>query len=146
VNNFSVLNGLRVLVVDDHVDTLELVTIILGEYGTEVITAASATEALEAITQGARGAIAPLKPNILISDIAMPGVDGYSLIRKVRTLSSEQGGQIPAIALTAYASEDERTRILDAGFQMHISKPVEPSELVAIVAKLAQTHLKLDER
>ena len=132
--------------VDDHVDTLELVTIILGEYGTEVITAASATEALEAITQGARGAIAPLKPNILISDIAMPGVDGYSLIRKVRTLSSEQGGQIPAIALTAYASEDERTRILDAGFQMHISKPVEPSELVAIVAKLAQTHLKLDER
>ncbi|MDP8964787.1 MAG: response regulator [Cyanobacteriota bacterium] len=77
MNNFSVLNGLRVLVVDDHVDTLELVTIILGEYGTEVITAASATEAIEAITQGARGAIAPLKPNILISDIAMPGVDGY---------------------------------------------------------------------
>jgi len=146
VNNFSILNGLRVLVVDDNVDTLELVTIILGEYGTEVITAASATEAIEAITQGARGAITQLKPNILISDIAMPGVDGYSLIRKVRTLSSEQGGQIPAIALTAYASEEERTRILDAGFQMHIPKPVEPSELVAVVAKLAQTRLELDER
>jgi len=146
VNNFSVLNGLRVLVVDDNVDTLELVTIILGEYGTEVITAASATEAIEAITQGARSASAQLKPNILISDIAMPGVDGYSLIRKVRTLSSEQGGQIPAIALTAYASEEERTRILDAGFQMHIPKPVEPSELVAVVAKLAQTRLELDER
>jgi CheY-like chemotaxis protein len=76
----------------------------------------------------------------------MPGVDGYSLIRKVRTLSSERGGQIPAIALTAYASEEERTRILDAGFQMHIPKPVEPSELVAVVAKLAQTRLELDER
>ncbi len=146
MNNFSVLNGLRVLVVDDNVDTLELVTIILGEYGTEVITAASATEAIEAITQGARGAITQLKPNILISDIAMPGVDGYSLIRKVRTLSSERGGRIPAIALTAYASEEERTRILDAGFQMHIPKPVEPSELVAVVAKLAQTRLELDER
>jgi CheY-like chemotaxis protein len=146
VNNFSILNGLRVLVVDDNVDTLELVTIILGEYGTEVITAASATEAIEAITQGARSASAQLKPNILISDIAMPGVDGYSLIRKVRTLSSERGGQIPAIALTAYASEEERTRILDAGFQMHIPKPVEPSELVAVVAKLAQTRLELDER
>jgi len=133
-------------VVDDNVDTLELVTIILGEYGTEVITAASATEAIEAITQGARSASAQLKPNILISDIAMPGVDGYSLIRKVRTLSSEQGGQIPAIALTAYASEEERTRILDTGFQMHIPKPVEPSELVAVVAKLAQTRLELDER
>lgn len=132
--------------VDDNVDTLELVTIILGEYGTEVITAASATEAIEAITQGARSASAQLKPNILISDIAMPGVDGYSLIRKVRTLSSEQGGQIPAIALTAYASEEERTRILDTGFQMHIPKPVEPSELVAVVAKLAQTRLELDER
>ncbi|HEY9900854.1 MAG TPA: response regulator [Candidatus Sericytochromatia bacterium] len=146
MNNFSILNGLRVLVVDDNVDTLELVTIILGEYGTEVITAASATEAIEAITQGARSASAQLKPNILISDIAMPGVDGYSLIRKVRTLSSEQGGQIPAIALTAYASEEERTRILDTGFQMHIPKPVEPSELVAVVAKLAQTRLELDER
>ena len=132
--------------VDDNVDTLELVTIILGEYGTEVITAASATEAIEAITQGARRACAQLKPNILISDIAMPGVDGYSLIRKVRTLSSERGGQIPAIALTAYASEEERTRILAAGFQMHIPKPVEPSELVAVVAKLAQTRLELDER
>ncbi len=146
MNNFSILNGLRVLVVDDNVDTLELVTIILGEYGTEVITAASATEAIEAITQGARGAITQLKPNILISDIAMPGVDGYSLIRKVRTLSSERGGRIPAIALTAYASEEERTRILAAGFQMHIPKPVEPSELVAVVAKLAQTRLELDER
>jgi CheY-like chemotaxis protein len=138
VNNFPALNKLRVLVVDDNADTLELVTFILEEYGTEVITAASATEAIAAIAQS--------QPNILISDIAMPGVDGYSLIRKLRTLSSEGGGQIPAIALTAYANEEERTRVLDSGFQMHIAKPVDPTELVAVVANLAQTHLELDER
>jgi len=125
-------------VVDDNADTLELVSFILEEYGTEVITAASATEAIAAIAQ--------FNPNILISDIAMPGVDGYSLIRKVRTLSSERGGQIPAIALTAYASEEERSRLLDSGFQMHIAKPVDPAKLVAVVANLAQTHLELDER
>ena len=138
MNNFPALNKLRVLVVDDNADTLELVTFILEEYGTEVITAASATEAIAAIAQS--------QPNILISDIAMPGVDGYSLIRKLRTLSSEGGGQIPAIALTAYANEEERTRVLDSGFQMHIAKPVDPTELVAVVANLAQTHLELDER
>jgi CheY-like chemotaxis protein len=138
VNNFPALNKLRVLVVDDNADTLELVSFMLEEYGTEVITAASATEAIEAIAQ--------FNPNILISDIAMPGIDGYSLIRKVRTLSSERGGQIPAIALTAYASEEERSRLLDSGFQMHIAKPVDPAKLVAVVANLAQTHLELDER
>jgi Response regulators consisting of a CheY-like receiver domain and a winged-helix DNA-binding domain len=125
-------------VVDDNADTLELVSFILEEYGTEVITAASAIEAIAAIAQS--------QPNILISDIAMPGIDGYSLIRKVRTLSSERGGQIPAIALTAYASKEEGTRLLDSGFQMHIAKPVDPAELVAVVANLAQTHLELDER
>ncbi len=138
MNNFPALNKLRVLVVDDNADTLELVSFILEEYGTEVITAASAIEAIAAIAQS--------QPNILISDIAMPGIDGYSLIRKVRTLSSERGGQIPAIALTAYASEEERIRLLDSGFQMHIAKPVDPTELVAVVANLAQTHLELDER
>ncbi len=138
MNNFPALNKLRVLVVDDNADTLELVSFILEEYGTEVITAASAIEAIAAIAQ--------FNPNILISDIAMPGIDGYSLIRKVRTLSSERGGQIPAIALTAYASEEEGTRLLDSGFQMHIAKPVDPAKLVAVVANLAQTHLELDER
>ncbi len=138
MNNFPALNKLRVLVVDDNADTLELVSFILEEYGTEVITAASAIEAIAAIAQS--------QPNILISDIAMPGIDGYSLIRKVRTLSSERGGQIPAIALTAYASEEERSRLLDSGFQMHIAKPVDPAKLVAVVANLAQTHLELDER
>ncbi len=119
------------LVVDDNPDTLELITVILEQYGTEVITAESAKEAVEAIAQS--------KPNALVSDIAMPGMDGYSLIRTIRSLSSEQGGQIPAVALTAYASEEARTLALNSGFQMHVAKPIEPVELVAVVAELAQT-------
>lgn len=137
MNNVSILGGLRVLVIDDNADTLELVAVILEQYGTEVITAASATEAMQVIAQS--------KPDVLVSDIAMPGVDGYSLIRQVRTLSSEQGGQIPAVALTAYAGEEQRTLALDSGFQMHVSKPVDPAELVAVVVKLAQINLELDE-
>lgn len=137
MNNFSILGELRVLVVDDNIDTLELVAVILEQYGTEVITAASATEAMQVIAQS--------KPNVLVSDIAMPAVDGYSLIRQVRTLSSEQGGMIPAVALTAYASEEQRTLALESGFQMHVSKPVDPAELVAVVVKLAQINLELDE-
>jgi CheY-like chemotaxis protein len=133
VNNSSTLDGLRVLVVDDNIDTLELVTVILEQYGTEVITAASAAEALEAIAQ--------FVPHILISDIAMPGADGYWLIRKIRSLEATQGGFLPAIAMTAYASAEERTRALDAGFQMHVPKPVDPFDLVAVIAKLAQTCL-----
>ena len=137
MNNFSILGELRVLVIDDNIDTLELVAVILEQYATEVITAASATEAMQVIAQS--------KPDVLVSDIAMPGVDGYSLIRQVRTLSSEQGGMIPAVALTAYASEEQRTLALESGFQMHVSKPVDPAELVAVVVKLAQINLELDE-
>lgn len=137
MNNFSILGELRVLVIDDNIDTLELVAVILEQYATEVITAASATEAMQVIAQS--------KPDVLVSDIAMPGVDGYSLIRQVRTLSSEQGGMIPAVALTAYASEEQRTLALESGFQMHVSKPVDPAELVAVVVKLAQINLELDK-
>jgi CheY-like chemotaxis protein len=78
-----------------------------------------------------------LKPDLLVSDIAMPGEDGYSLIRKVRALNAEQGGQIPALALTAYARAEDRTRAIAAGFQLHIAKPVNPEELAAVVANLA---------
>ena len=137
MNNFSILGELRVLVIDDNIDTLELVAVILEQYATEVITATSATEAMQVIAQS--------KPDVLVSDIAMPGVDGYSLIRQVRTLSSEQGGMIPAVALTAYASEEQRTLALESGFQMHVSKPVDPAELVAVVVKLAQINLELDK-
>ena len=78
------------------------------------------------------------KPDALISDISMPGEDGYELIRKVRTLSAEQGGQVPAIALTAYARTQDRLKVLSAGYQMHVTKPVEPVELATVVASLTK--------
>jgi CheY-like chemotaxis protein len=126
LDNLPALDGLQVLVVDDSPDTLELISFILEQCKAQVTTATSVCEALEAIAQ--------LKPDILISDIGMPDEDGYSLIRKLRTLEAEQGRQIPAVALTAFAREEERTRDLCAGFQMHLAKPVEPTELVAVVA------------
>jgi CheY-like chemotaxis protein len=120
------LKGLQVLVVDDEPDTREIVSLALEHYAVNVTTAASAIEALKVLEQ--------LKPDVLISDIGMPGEDGYTLIRKVRQL----GGQMPAIALTAYAREEDRASALAAGFQCHISKPVEPEQLVAVVAQLAE--------
>jgi len=125
----AILNGLRVLVVDDEADARELLTTLLGQYGAEVIAVATASEALETLQR--------LKPNVLVSDIAMPGEDGYALIRKVRLLDAEQGGQIPAVALTAYARAEDRINALRAGFQLHIAKPVNPEELAAVVANLA---------
>lgn len=123
------LNGLQILVVDDHADTLELLVIALTEYGADVKAASSAREALEAFEQ--------FKPDVLVSDIGMPGEDGYALIRQVRILEPEQGRNIPAVALTAYASESDRALALDAGFQTHLPKPVEPDKLVAAIAHLA---------
>jgi CheY-like chemotaxis protein len=83
-------------------------------------------------------AIAREVPDVLLSDIGMPGRDGYDLIREVRRLSPEKGGSVPAAALTAYARAEDRRRLLDAGFSMHLAKPVEPAELVAVVASLAR--------
>ncbi|HEY9611688.1 hybrid sensor histidine kinase/response regulator [Allocoleopsis sp.] len=122
------LEGLRVLVVDDSADTLDLIAFILEQYKAQVTTATSVDEALHAIAQ--------VKPDVIISDIGMPEQDGYSLIRQVRTLEGDGGKQIPAVALTAFAGEEDRTLILNSGFQMHIPKPVEPTELVAIVANM----------
>jgi PAS domain S-box-containing protein len=130
LDNLPALDGLQVLVVDDSADTLELISFILEQCKAQVTTATSVCEALEAIAQ--------LKPDVLISDIGMPDEDGYSLIRKLRTLEAEQERQIPAVALTAFAREEERTRVLCAGFQVHLAKPVEPTELVAVVANLAK--------
>ncbi|HEY9729264.1 MAG TPA: ATP-binding protein [Chroococcales cyanobacterium] len=137
LDNFPSLNGLRVLVVDDAADTLELIEFILKQCQAQVTTATSAAEAFAAITQSGHYAIANSKPDILISDIGMPEEDGYSLISRIRVLEAEQETPLPAIALTAFAREEERTRALNAGFQMHIPKPVEPKELVAAVASLA---------
>ena len=124
------LGGLRVLVVDDEPDARALVKRLLENCEAVVTTAASASEALEALRRA--------KPDVVISDIGMPGEDGYALIRMVRALPSDEGGDVPAVALTAYARSDDRTRALLAGFQSHVAKPVEPTELVATVASLAR--------
>ena len=124
------LAGLRVLLVDDEPDAREMVAAILTEAGAEVITASGARQAFELVVQR--------KPDALISDISMPGEDGYELIRKVRTLTAEQGGQVPAIALTAYARTQDRLKVLSAGYQMHVPKPVEPVELATVVASLTK--------
>jgi signal transduction histidine kinase len=123
------LEGLRVLVVDDELDTRELLAFVLEQCGAAVTTAASTREALAALAES--------KPDILLSDIGMPDEDGYELIRQVRASKRKFGGKIPAAALTAYTTEGDRERVLSAGFQVHIAKPVEPSNLVAIVAHLA---------
>jgi PAS domain S-box-containing protein len=124
------LDGLKVLVVDDEADTLELLRVGLGECGAQVTTAGSAEEALEAVAKE--------RPDLLVSDIGMAGVDGYDLIRKIRALPAGSGGRVPAIALTAYARTEDRLRALRAGYQMHVPKPVELTELITVLASLAR--------
>ncbi|HEV7902610.1 MAG TPA: PAS domain S-box protein [Pyrinomonadaceae bacterium] len=124
------LDGLSILVVDDEPDTRDLLKVGLGQCGAEVTVVASASEALEAMSVAV--------PNLLISDIGMPEQDGYELIRRVRELSAEGGGKVPAIALTAYARVEDRMHALRAGYQMHVPKPVELAELVAVAASLVQ--------
>ncbi|HYG65850.1 MAG TPA: response regulator [Thermoanaerobaculia bacterium] len=124
----SSLLGLRVLVVDDHPDTLELVSTVLRGHGAEVAAASSTAEA--------KRVFGDVRPHVLLSDIGMPEQDGYELIRYVRGLPEDRGGATPAAALTAYASPADRLKILDAGFQAHIPKPVEPLDLVTLVVRL----------
>jgi CheY-like chemotaxis protein len=124
------LSSLRVLVVDDDPDTREFLSTALAQYGAEVNIVSSVADAVTALGD--------FKPNVLVSDIGMPEADGYQLIRRIRSLEAEQGGSIPAIALTAYTRVEERKRAIEAGFQMHLAKPIEPGELVAAVAKLVQ--------
>jgi CheY-like chemotaxis protein len=120
------LNGVEALVVDDDRDNRELIKRILTDCGAAVRLAASARDAFAQF----RDAV----PNLLISDLGMPDVDGFELLDWVRHLAKEEGGQVPAIALTAFARSEDRLRALEAGFSAHISKPVEPSELIATVA------------
>ncbi|HYE66373.1 MAG TPA: ATP-binding protein, partial [Pyrinomonadaceae bacterium] len=123
------LEGVRVLLVDDEPDQLDFLATALKQYGAEVHAVASAAEALSLFEQA--------RPDVLVSDIGMPGEDGYWLIRKVRALESGRENRIPAVALTAYARAEDRMRALLAGFQLHVPKPVEPVELAAVVANLA---------
>jgi PAS domain S-box-containing protein len=120
------LRGLRVLVVDDQPEILELLEEILAPCGATVVTCDSARAALARLRAW--------RPDLLVSDIAMPGEDGYWLIRAVRELAPEQGGATPAVALTAYVRVDDRLRVLEAGFQQYVPKPVEPDELRAVLA------------
>ncbi|HZS04313.1 MAG TPA: PAS domain S-box protein [Blastocatellia bacterium] len=122
------LTGVRALVVDDEAEARELLQTVLRQCRAEVRAAGSVREALEMLRDW--------DPDILISDIGMPMEDGYALIRQVRALSHKEGGSIPAVALTAYARSEDRLRALTAGFQMHVAKPVDPTELAAVVASL----------
>jgi PAS domain S-box-containing protein len=124
------LRQLKVLVVDDEADARELIGHLLTESQAEVHTASSAAEALEMLPR--------LRPDLLLSDIGMPGCDGYALIRAVRRLPPEQGGRTPAAAITAFARPEDRALALAAGYQVHVAKPIEPHELVATLAGLAR--------
>jgi PAS domain S-box-containing protein len=123
------LTGVKVLVVDDQVDARELVARVLTDCKAEVFSAGTAEEALRLIELE--------RPDVLVSDIGMPDMDGFELLRRIRALGPERGGRTPAIALTAFARSEDRTRALHRGFQVHCSKPVEPAELIATVASVA---------
>ncbi|MCC6553550.1 MAG: GAF domain-containing protein, partial [Polyangiaceae bacterium] len=123
------LTGVRVLITDDDEDTLEMLAAVLRRCGADVKTASSAAQALSILQDW--------EPALLVSDIGMPGEDGYSLIRKVRDLLPKKVGRTPALALTAYGRTEDRVRALAAGFQMHVQKPIEPMELAAAVKSLA---------
>jgi len=122
----TALEGLRILVVDDELDSRDLVTAILTRCGGEVNCCESAAEAIMAVKNW--------KPDLLVSDIGMPFEDGYSLIKKLRKLRSKQARETPAVALTAYATNEDRERALAAGFQMHVPKPIDPTGLVRSIA------------
>ncbi|MCC5655475.1 PAS domain S-box protein [Nostoc sp. XA010] len=123
------LLGVRVLVVDDQADTRDFITTILEQYQAEVQAVESVAKALQLITQW--------KPDVLVSDIGMPDEDGYSLIRKLRSQPPELGGNIPAAALTAYTTAEDRMRAIQEGYQLHLPKPIEAAELATVVARLA---------
>jgi len=133
MNESHRLDGVSVLLVEDNPDTLEMLKAIFEKTGAEVIVATSVDEALEALDR--------FRPDALVSDIAMPDRDGYDLIREVRALEPERGGEIPAVALTTYVGAEDRVRVLLAGFHMYVAKPIAPNELIATVASLTgRTH------
>ncbi|MEH1963787.1 MAG: chemotaxis protein CheB [Nostoc sp.] len=125
------LEGLSILAVDDQADSRDLLKWMLEDLKTEVVIVTSAREAIAALTES------PGKYDVLLADIGMPEEDGFSLIRQVRALEAEAGGQIPAAAITAYATEQERQRAIDAGFQTHLAKPIDLTQLVLIIANLS---------
>jgi PAS domain S-box-containing protein len=123
------LTGIQVLVVDDEIDARDLVKRLLETAGATVSTAGSASEAMEHILAG--------RPDVLVCDIGMQEEDGYSLIRRLRTIEKKEEGVLPAVALSAYARSEDRTKAIRSGFQIHLAKPVEPTELLAVISSLA---------
>ena len=126
----QLLSGLNVLLVDDDSDTLTLMATALTKREANVTAVSSANDAIKAITQK--------RPDVLVSDIAMPDEDGYGLIEKIRSLENGQSETIPAVAITAYAKEEDRRRALSSGFQIYLAKPVELTELISVVARAAR--------
>ena len=126
-----ILEGLGILAVDDQADSRDLIKWMLEDFGAEVVVVTSAREAFAALTES------PGKYDVLLADIGMPEEDGFSLIRQIRQLEPEAGGQIPAAAITAYATEQERQKAIDAGFQIHLAKPIDLTELVLMIANLS---------
>lgn len=125
----SSLDGVRVLLIDDHPVVRQVITRLLEEWGAKVTAVPGASEALEALGRE--------QPSVVLSDIQMPGEDGYALIRKIRALPPDRGGQIPAAALTGLTGVEDRARVLRAGFQDHVAKPVDARRLVEVVTMLA---------
>jgi signal transduction histidine kinase/ActR/RegA family two-component response regulator len=130
LNPIPSLDGLRVMLVDDDRDGLQILTVMLVEYGAEVHAVTSVAEGIESLQW--------YKPDVVVSDLAMPGEDGYSLISKVKALEAESGKQIPTVALTAYVRVEDRARALAAGFNLFVPKPVDPNELITAIANLAE--------
>jgi CheY-like chemotaxis protein len=123
------LRGIRVLIVDDDEDTLDIIERVLSRRGAEVIGVSSAAAALETFGRA--------RFDVMLVDIMMPGMDGYEFMRAIRALPADKGGRVPAATLTARAVTDDRLDSLRAGFQSHLAKPVEADELVDVVARLA---------
>jgi len=130
----SPLNGVHVLLVEDHEMVREVIGRLLVEYGAEVTATAGVGEALEAFGRE--------RPDVVLSDIDMPGEDGYTLIRKLRALPQDRGGQTPAAGLTGLSAVEDGARVLQAGFQCHLAKPVDARTLVTAVATLAARSLR----
>jgi CheY-like chemotaxis protein len=128
------LTGLRVLVVDDEADMRALASFVLTQAGAEVAVATSAMQVLSQLNQSV--------PDLLLCDIGMPEMDGYALIQQLRKRRHDQGGNLPAIALTAYAGEINQQQALAAGFQLHLTKPIEPDQLVGAIAALVKPQPK----
>lgn len=138
MSNEGKLKNLWILIVDDEADARDMVSFMLQINGARVTTARSAVEALE-VLKSVNDFQSP--PDVIISDIGMPNEDGYALIQKIRSLPTAQGSKIPAIALTAFNRPEDKRSALDAGFQIHLGKPIEPENLISAVCEVVKFNI-----